>query len=143
MKATKQAVIGVLAVCGPPSGVFGRASIPKHAAPHRVGNDTSPRMGAVEEPEVPRRERAWNERATASYREKTGVYGLLWVNASGMRQLRQLGLFAVRGAVTRRLLCVNVLKTQGAGICGGSTLRSVVRQGSALRSDERAQYARP
>jgi hypothetical protein len=43
-----------------------------------------PRMGAVEEPEVPVRERVWNERATARNREKTGVYGLLWVNARGI-----------------------------------------------------------
>ena len=41
-------------------------------------------------------------------------------------------------AVTRRLLYVNVLKTQGAGVGGGSTLRSGVRQGSALRSDRYA-----
>jgi hypothetical protein len=41
-------------------------------------------MGAAEEPSVPLRERAWNERPTASYREKTGVYRLLWVNASGI-----------------------------------------------------------
>jgi len=38
----------------------------------------------VEEPEVPRRERVWNERHTADDREKAGVYGLLWVNVSGI-----------------------------------------------------------
>ena len=43
-----------------------------------------PQMGAVEEPEVPLRERAWNERTTAGSREKAGVYGLLWVNACGI-----------------------------------------------------------
>ncbi len=46
-----------------------------------------PQMGAVEEPEVTVGERVWNERATADNREKTGVYRLLWVNVSGMRQL--------------------------------------------------------
>jgi hypothetical protein len=44
-----------------------------------------PRMGAAEEPEVPRRERAWNERATATRRENAGVYRLLCVNVCGMK----------------------------------------------------------
>ena len=43
-----------------------------------------PRMGAVEEPEVPRRERQWNERAIDEMHEKAGVYRLLRVNASGI-----------------------------------------------------------
>lgn len=46
-----------------------------------------PQMGAVEEPEVPLRKPQWNERSTATSREKTGVYRLLWVNVNGMRQL--------------------------------------------------------
>ena len=71
-----------------------------------------PRMGAAEELKVPLREPSWNERATATMCENTGVYRLLWVNASGMRQLRRVGLLAVCGAITRRLLCVNVLKTK-------------------------------
>ena len=37
-------------------------------------------MGAVEEPEVPLRERLWNERSTANSCENAGVYRLLWVN---------------------------------------------------------------
>ena len=47
-----------------------------------------PRMGAVEEPEVPLRERVWNERATADDRENAGVYVLLCVNVCGIKQLR-------------------------------------------------------
>jgi hypothetical protein len=72
-------------------------------------------MGAVEEPEVPLRERLWNERSTATSREKTGVYRLLCVNVNGINRLRRLGLFPVRGVATRRLLRVNVLKMQGGG----------------------------
>jgi hypothetical protein len=41
-------------------------------------------MGAVEEPEVPRRERQWNERAIDEMHKKAGVYRLLRVNASGI-----------------------------------------------------------
>jgi hypothetical protein len=33
---------------------------------------------------VLRRERAWNERRTDTKREKSGVYGLLWVNVNGI-----------------------------------------------------------
>jgi hypothetical protein len=47
-------------------------------------------MGAVEEPEVTVGERVWNERPIASYREKTGVYRLLYVNANGISQLAKL-----------------------------------------------------
>jgi hypothetical protein len=46
-------------------------------------------MGAVEELLVPRRERLWNERATASSGENAGVYRLLCVNACGIKQLRE------------------------------------------------------
>jgi hypothetical protein len=83
------------------------------------------------------REPQWNERRTASYRENAGVYRLLCVNVNGMRQLETNRRVLGSGAETWRLLCVNVLKTQGRGI-GGSTLRSGVRQGSALRSDRYA-----
>jgi hypothetical protein len=48
------------------------------------------------------------------------------------------------------LLGVNVavavrerVEKTGAGVGGGRTLRSSARQGSALRCDERAKYARP
>ena len=44
-------------------------------------------MQAVEQPWVALRERLWNERSTATSREKTGVYRLPWVNVNGMRQL--------------------------------------------------------
>jgi hypothetical protein len=43
-----------------------------------------PRKGAVEELKAPLREPQWNEQPTASYRENTGVYGLLWVNMLGI-----------------------------------------------------------
>lgn len=36
-----------------------------------------PQMGAVEEPEVPRRERVWNQCRAADSRENAGVYRLL------------------------------------------------------------------
>jgi hypothetical protein len=45
-----------------------------------------PRMGAVEQPEVPLREREWNERATADDRENAGVYVLLCVNVCGLHK---------------------------------------------------------
>jgi hypothetical protein len=41
-------------------------------------------MGAVEEPEVPRRERLWNELATGNDRENAGVYRLPYVNVNGI-----------------------------------------------------------
>jgi hypothetical protein len=41
-----------------------------------------PGTGAVEEPKVPLREPQWNERPTATRREKAGVYTLLWVNVN-------------------------------------------------------------
>ena len=73
-------------------------------------------MGAVEELKVPVREPQWNERSTAGSREKTGVYRLLCVNVNGINRLRRLGLFPVRGVATRRLLRVNVLKTQSLSV---------------------------
>lgn len=92
-------------------------------------------MGAVEEPEVPWREPQWNERATAMRRENAGVYRLLCVNVCGIKQLRGRNtlreLFCVNAAVAVRELAENT----ASGIGGGSTLRSVARQGSALRSD--------
>jgi hypothetical protein len=42
-------------------------------------------MEAADKPEVPLRERAWNERSIAKRRENTGVYWVLLVNARGIR----------------------------------------------------------
>jgi hypothetical protein len=69
-----------------------------------------------------------------------------------MRQLRRIGLFSVPGAITRRLLYVNVLKTQGgrwwleypplhrpSRLC--ATLRPLARRYAALTGASAAGVA--
>ena len=92
-----------------------------------------PRMGAVEEPKVPRRERLWNEQATATRCENAGVYRLLCVNVSGIRQLAANRRVLGSGAVTCRLLCVNVLKTNGGWPTSDQTTTKRVPHVSILR----------
>jgi hypothetical protein len=79
----------------------------------RIGLSTTrhPRMGAVEQPWVAVREPSWNQAA----KRKTSSARLLYRNL--------------------KLLLGNHHKTKAIGIRGRNTLRSVVRQGSALRSD--------
>ncbi len=76
-----------------------------------------PRMGAVEEPEVPLREPSSNER------------------------LRQKAARAGSCAATLKFLSGNHHKTKALERSWPNTLRSVVRQGSALRSDRCAPTA--
>jgi hypothetical protein len=64
-------------------------------------------MGAVAQPEVPRRERAWNERSTVDDGENAGGY---------------------------RLLCVNVLKTQHRASVAGVPAVEDTRCDSRLNS---------
>jgi len=61
------------------------------------------------------------------------------VESAAKRKMGVLMSFYGNAAVAAR---ERVEKT-GLGIGGGRTLRCVVRQGSALRCDERAENARP
>lgn len=87
----------------------------------------------------------WNEWPTATRRENAGVYRLLCVNVNGINRLRRIGLFSVRGVATRRLLRVNVLKTQPLSIrgripCAPSSVKALSfapTAGAALRGPDR------
>ena len=113
-----------------------------------------PQMGAVDEPQVDVREHVWNECCRAIRPENAGVYRLLKVNVRGMRQLRRVELLAVYGTSTRRLLYVNVSKTQRPGrswpeypslrrpsrLC--ATLRPLARRFAALTAASAAGEGR-